>query len=564
MAVKKFLLETQSEGPEASIDLKLDDIRSVEELQFNLAHSFAIAKANTVSLHTSSNVVVRDIQQARSHDGHIRVRVNDNPIREPFGPPELPFVGNHFEIHPDHLGNHDRLFARYGSVVKTVNMGTTVYLSNDPDVSEVVLGENEFFTKTTSDHSHPLYWMRDNTALFTCDTSSPAFKPSHKFVPPAMTPNAIRQYVPAMQKAVEESFKVFDEFDGTQQAFHVYQYMFKIGGQVVYKMVLGLDVAHFESPKSPPHEIIRLMAEYLALMKQTSLNPSWYKYLPFGKLKRLSYVHGRLWGLIDEAVIACQPPKELTNTGVPMREAALNSSCIADYLKRAVDDEGKKLPHEYLLSNVVALVGAGLATTSSMLSLLIYALTHYPGNQERLLQELIDRGVTADKKWTYDEILDLKFLDCFVKEVLRLHSPSFQTARNAKKDVILPGGWKIPQGAVVIPTFPSIHKHKDHWENPNRFDPDRWRTPTGPNGQKRHRMAFTPFASGPRGCIGFNVAHLEARLVLASLVYRYRFVDVSKEPMIYDPEFLVVRPMNLYVRAVRRTEWPEPSLKASC
>lgn len=495
----------------------------------------------------------------QKHDGEIQVKVDESPVREPLGPPQLPFVGNHLEIHPDHLGNHDRLFDRYGSMVKTVNMGTTVYLTNDPRVSEVVLGENEFFTKTTSSPSHPLYWMRDNTALFTCDTSSPAFKPSHKFVPPSMAPRAVRQYVPAMQKAVEESFRVFDEFDRRQQAFNTYQYMFKIGGQIVYKVVLGLEVGHFESPDTPPHEIIRLMAEYLSLMKQTSLSPSWHKYLPFGKVRRLSHVHDRLWGLIDEVVVACKPPEGQNGEDMPIHEAALNSSCIADYLKRAVDEGGQKLPHEYLLSNVVALVGAGLATSSSMLSLLLYALTRYPGNQERLLQELVDYGTTSDTKWTHDAIMELPFLDRFVKEVHRLHSPSFQTARNAKKDVVLPGGWKIPAGGVVIPTFPSIHKHKDHWDNPERFDPDRWLAARGVAGEKRHRMAFTPFAAGPRGCIGYNVATMEAKLVLASLVYRYQFTDVSKEPMVYDPEFLVIRPINCYVRAVRRTVWPEAS-----
>jgi cytochrome P450 len=110
----------------------------------------------------------------------------------------------------------------------------------------------------------------------------------------------------------------------------------------------------------------------------------------------------------------------------------------------------------------------------------------------------------------------------------------------------------------VIPTFPSIHRHKDHWENPDRFDPDRWAA----GGQGRHRLAYTPFAAGPRGCIGFNVAKLEAKLALAKLVYRYHFEDATTEPMQYDPEFLVIRPLNCYVRARKRTSWPVPQAKA--
>jgi hypothetical protein len=51
----------------------------------------------------------------------------------------------------------------------------------------------------------------------------------------------------------------------------------------------------------------------------------------------------------------------------------------------------------------------------------------------------------------------------------------------------------------------------------------------------------------------------EAKLALVNLVYRYHWEDASKEPMMYDPDFLVTRALNLYVRAVRRKQWPVKS-----
>lgn len=501
-----------------------------------------------ISLHDSSGGLDTVGGVLGSH-GKIGLKIDGCPVRSPFGPPALPVFGNHLEIYPDHMGNHDRLFARYGSVIKTVNMGTTTYLTNDPRVSEVVLSESDFFTKTTSDASHPLHYMRDSTALFMCDTASPAFRLAHKFIPPSMSPVAVRRYTANMRQAIEESFSVFDELDRQGKAFHVYQYMFKLAGQIIYRIILGLDVGHFETVDTPPHEIIRLLGEYMSLMKKTSLSPQWFRHLPFGDHRRLAEVKARAWALVDEAI----DKAEVGGGGksLPMHEAALQSTCIADYLKRAVDDEGKKLPKEYRLTNVVALIGAGFVTSSSLLSWMIYALTQYAGNQERLLQELVDHGASPDKAWSYDEISSLPFLDHLVKETQRMHSPSFQTARNAKKDTVVPGGWQIPAGAIVIPTFPSIHKNKDYWDNPDKFDPDRWGAC-----KTSHRMAFTPFAAGPRGCVGFNVAYLEVKLAMASLVYRYRFVDASKEPMQYDPEFLVIRPLNCYARALRRSSWP--------
>ncbi|KAM0812549.1 putative Cytochrome P450 [Seiridium cardinale] len=534
------------------IHIETDGFRTLEQFKQSIARAFSIANAESISLHIGPTATkLATLGEVKLHDGKIGIKIDGREIQPPRGPHEFPYVGNHFEIHPDHVGNVSRLLKRYGGVVKTSNMGTTIYVTNDPRVSEVILGENEFFTKTTSDSSHPLFYLKDNTALFACDTDAAAFKVSHKFIPPSMSPKAVRQHLPAIQRAVQDSFRAFDELDDKDLAFHLYQYMFKLGGQIVYKVVLGLDVGHFDSVDSKPHEIIHLMGSYLSLMKQTSLSPQWYKYLPFGKYRQLAHVRNRLWGRIDDAI------RDVDSTAhMHMQQAAQHSDCIASYLQRATDDEGNMLPREFLLSNVVALVGAGLTTSSSMLSHLVYALAHYSHHhQESLLQELIDAGATADKitSWTYDELTTgLPAMDRFMKETLRLHSPAFQTARNAKRDVVVPGGWQIPKGAIVMPSFPAIHTHTDYWENPERFDPDRWI-----DLKPKHRMAYTPFAAGPRGCIAYNLAQLEAKVALAGLVYRYSFSDATDGPTIYDPEFLVIRPLNCYVRAVRRAAWPK-------
>ncbi|KAI1811939.1 cytochrome P450 [Poronia punctata] len=557
MSPKEFFLSGLPDHS-STVELLSDD--TIEHVLDKIAAAFGIAKTNGITLHGTGDVnVLGEAGQVRDYSGKIGVRVSGKDVGEPWSPRELPLVGNHFEIYPDHMGNHDRLFAKYGGVIKTVNMGTTIYLTNDPQVSEVVLSESEYFSKITTDPSHPLFHMKDSTALFMCNTDDPAFAVAHKFIPPSMSPKAVRRYVPCMQAATEQSFAVFDELDSLGKAFNAYHYMFKVAGQIIYRVVLGLDVGHFKSIDTKPHEIIHLLGEYMHLMKKTSLSPPWYKYLPFGDIRRLERVRTRAWGLVQDAIDNCEA--EGDGKDLPIKEAALQSSCIADYLKRAVDDHGNKLPADYLLTNTVALIGAGFVTSASLLSWLLYALTQYPGTQDRLLQELVDYGATSTTSWTYDDIMAVPYLDHFVKETHRMHNPSFQTARNARRDVIVPGGWKIPAGAIVIPTFPSIHKNKDHWDNPDRFDPDRWADKDA--ARKRHRMAYTPFAAGPRGCIGYNVAQLEAKLVLANLVYRYRFSDVSKEPVEYDPEFLVIRPTNLYIRAVKRTSWPQKTSKAS-
>jgi cytochrome P450 len=205
---------------------------------------------------------------------------------------------------------------------------------------------------------------------------------------------------------------------------------------------------------------------------------------------------------------------------------------------------------------LVVATGAGFTTTSSLLSWLIYGLVTYPGMQERLLQELIDNGIDETTQFTADVTENLPFLDKYIKETQRRHNPSFQPGRTAKTDLILPGGYKIPKDAVVIPAIHHIHNNPNLWDNPNSFNPDRWDTEQVKN---RHKSAYIPFATGQRMCIGFNFALMEAKIFLSKLVYRYKFSPEEVGTTEYDPMFQLIRPVNLYVRAEMRVKWPPRS-----
>jgi cytochrome P450 len=187
---------------------------------------------------------------------------------------------------------------------------------------------------------------------------------------------------------------------------------------------------------------------------------------------------------------------------------------------------------------------------------LIYSLVKYPGNQDRLLQELIDNDWDEDTQVTADTTAKLTFLDKFIKETQRLHNPSFQPGRTAKVDMILPGGYRLPKGAVVISALHHMHNNKDVWENPGRFDPDRWDTEQVKN---RPPGSYIPFATGPRMCVGFNFALQEIKVFLPKLVYRYKFSLAQDGPIEYDPYFQLIRPNNLYVQAEKRVKWPPKS-----
>jgi cytochrome P450 len=209
-----------------------------------------------------------------------------------------------------------------------------------------------------------------------------------------------------------------------------------------------------------------------------------------------------------------------------------------------------------MASALLVVTGAGFTTTSSLLSWLIYSMVTYPGVQDRLLQELVDNDFSEDMAITPEYTAKLSYQDKVLKECQRRHNPSYQPGRTAKKDLILPGGYKLKKNGVVVAALHHISNNPALWDNPARFDPDRWDTDAV---KSMPKAAYQPFGMGQRMCIGFNFALQEIRIFLPKLVWRYKFVREGDAAIEYDPMFQLIRPNNLYVRAHRRVKWPPRS-----
>jgi hypothetical protein len=77
------------------------------------------------------------------------------------------------KVYPDHLGNNQRLFDKYGPIFKSTNMGKTVCQTNDPVIGQIAFTESEFFSKEIND-DHPLKPIKQDAAgVFVSDTSNP-------------------------------------------------------------------------------------------------------------------------------------------------------------------------------------------------------------------------------------------------------------------------------------------------------------------------------------------------------------------------------------------------------
>ncbi|HKW95658.1 MAG TPA: cytochrome P450 [Methylomirabilota bacterium] len=163
-----------------------------------------------------------------------------------------------------------------------------------------------------------------------------------------------------------------------------------------------------------------------------------------------------------------------------------------------------------------ALLVAGHTTTASALAWTWYRLSEHPEARGRIEEE--SRDVLAGRAPGLDDLARLGYTRRVIEEVLRLHPPTWLTARTPVEDDEL-GGYRIPAGSLVLLSPYVTHRHPAVWEAPERFDPDRF----GPEASAaRPAFAYFPFGGGPRRCIGSALATAEVQCIVATIAQHHR------------------------------------------
>ena len=186
-------------------------------------------------------------------------------------------------------------------------------------------------------------------------------------------------------------------------------------------------------------------------------------------------------------------------------------------LTQHVRPDGSRLSDPELVAHARFLLQAGYETSASLGAWALYLLTVHRDYERRVSEEVRQHPLPSPP--TYPQIRELEEIDRLLLETERLYPPVPYGPRGVAEDVEVEG-YVLKPGPMVMYAIASAHLLPSVWQDPERFDPDRFAPPREEH--KQDPYAMVGFGGGPRRCIGMTFARAELILLVARVLAKYR------------------------------------------
>lgn len=445
-------------------------------------------------------------------------------------PKEHLFFGNALQYCRGPLEFLTGAVREHGDVVRLRLPGMSVYVLANPAHIEYVLRANHRnFIKDKITRSFGSFLGQ---GLLTSEGDF--WRRQRRLAQPALLSSQVERYAGIMTAATERLMSAWQP----GQCRDLSADMTRLALQIVAQSLLGADMA--DEAAAVGQSLADVMAYFATPAINWSMVPAWLP-TPAGIRYRraIRRLDDTLFGAIRRE-----------------REAGGQREDLLSRLLAARDDDGRQMTERELRDELMTLFLAGHETTALSLAYTFHLLAEHPEVESRLTKELAD--VLQGRTPTVADLPRLTYLQWVVQESMRLYPPAWAVGREAVEDCQI-GGYHVPRGTQIwLPQW-VVHRDPRWYAEPEAFRPERW---DGDFAKTLPRCAYFPFGDGPRVCIGNHFAMMEAVLVSATVLGRYRLETIAGQPLELVPS-ITLRPKHPLRMVIRKQELTFPQASPS-
>ncbi|CAL8383960.1 unnamed protein product [Arctogadus glacialis] len=399
-------------------------------------------------------------------------------------------------------GFHASRRQKYGNVFKTHLLGRPlIRVTGAENVRKVLMGEHTLVT---------VDWPQSTATLLGPNSLANSIGDIHrkrrKVMAKVFSQEALGSYLPKIQQVIQESLRLWGS---NPEPINVYRESQRLSFTMAVRVLLGFHVSEEEM-----RHLFSTFQDFVDNVFSLPID------LPFSGYRKGIRARDTLQKGIEKAI-----------REKPLSTAAKDYSDALDILMQSAQENGTELSMQELKECTIELIFAAFATTASASTSLIMQLLKHPAVLERLREELRSHGLLhngrllPEGQLRLDSIANLKYLDCVIKEVLRLFTPVSGGYRTAMQTFEL-DGVQIPKGWSVMYSIRDTHDTSAVFKDVAAFDPDRFSAERGED--REGRFHYLPFGGGVRSCLGKQLATLFLRVLAVELAGTGRFELASR------------------------------------
>lgn len=186
----------------------------------------------------------------------------------------------------------------------------------------------------------------------------------------------------------------------------------------------------------------------------------------------------------------------------------------------ARDENGQAMTDAELRDELLSILLAGYETTAITLSWAFYQIHQQLDVREKLLRELDSLGDSPPMK-----IAQLPYLTAVCQETLRMYPVIPVLFPRSTKLPIKIAGYFCDAQTTLMPSIYLVHYREDLYPSARQFKPERFLE------RQYSASEYFPFGGRSRRCLGYALAQLEMKLVLATILSKYQLALAADKPV---------------------------------
>nr|XP_022906714.1 cytochrome P450 4C1-like [Onthophagus taurus] len=465
------------------------------------------------------------------------------------GPKAYPFIGTfHVFIGVKRNATFKTLknvSAQYGPLYRTWARSSPEVNIMKPEYFEIIMKSSTLIKKGIT-YGFLFPWLGDGLLI----SSGAKWFQRRKMITPAFHFRILEHY---MEVFLEKSKKLVDilQTNSNGEIFDIYPYITHCALDIICETAMGVSVNAMDDVTGNSYVDSLYRASELIIRRRFSpwFQSDLYYLFPEGRefQKHLNVLHGFTSKVIGDRkkFLKDNPNNKINPTFDDMLTSSKKRLSFLDLLLSA----NETIPDKDIREEVDTFMFEGHDTTTAGICWSLFLLGNNQDVQDKVYEEL--KQILGDKKCpeSISDLSNLKYLECCIKEALRIYPSVPFISRKLTEDVVI-DGYKIPKGVYCNLHIYKVHRDPEIYPDPMKFDPDRF---LPENTAKRHPYAYVPFSAGPRNCIGQKFAMYEEKTILSAILMSYKITTIDSQSTVNELAELIMRPENgLKIRLEKR------------